>query len=338
MNDRRYAGGYRIAWFAGLLVAVLLGGSGCTPSVQSIGSVPAEPRLAQDAYFARDGARLPVAIWRADGEPHAIIVAVHGFNDYRNAFSEPGPYWAASGLTVYAFDQRGFGAAPEPGIWGGVDNMTADLRDFVDLVRRRHPGKPAFLVGMSMGGAMVLATMARTDAPQVDGLVLAAPAVWGRDSMSPWVRGILWLSAHLTPWNLATGQGLNIWPSDNIEMLRRLGRDPLVIKRTRFDAIYGLVNLMDAAQAAAAKVKTPMLVLYGEKDELIPRDPVEEMVGKLAAPHRIAVYPEGWHMLFRDLQAETVWRDIVHWVGDRDAPLPSAAERRDRPLFANKNR
>ncbi len=39
-------------------------------------------------------------------------------------------------------------------------------------------------------------------------------------------------------------------PSDNIEMLRALGKDPLVIKRTRIDALKGLVDLMSNAETA----------------------------------------------------------------------------------------
>ena len=42
---------------------------------------------------------------------------------------------------------------------------------------------------------------------------------------------------------------------------------------------------------------------------------------------RVAVYESGYHMLLRDLQAETVWTDIAAWIGDRASPLPSGADR-----------
>jgi hypothetical protein len=38
-------------------------------------------------------------------------------------------------------------------------------------------------------------------------------------------------------------------------------------------------------------------------------------------------------MLLRDLQAETVWRDILAWIENADAPLPSGAERSELPPF-----
>ena len=41
--------------------------------------------------------------------------------------------------------------------------------------------------------------------------------------------------------------------SDNRQALIRLSRDPLTIHDTRFDTIDGLVDLMDAAAAAAPR-------------------------------------------------------------------------------------
>ena len=79
----------------------------------------------------------------------------------------------------------------------------------------------------------------------LSGVVLVAPAVWGWQTMPLLQQAALW-SRHIPPRGL-TGEGLDIRPSDNVEMLRALGRDPLVIKETRIDAIYGLTNLMEAA-------------------------------------------------------------------------------------------
>jgi len=52
-------------------------------------------------------------------EVKAVILALHGFNDYANAFDGPGEIWAKEGIVTYAYDQRGFGAAPERGLWPG---------------------------------------------------------------------------------------------------------------------------------------------------------------------------------------------------------------------------
>src|SRR3546814_11848388 len=41
---------------------------------------------------------------------------------------------------------------------------------------------------------------------------------------------------------------------------------------------------------------------------------------------RLAIYPEGYHLLLRDLQANRVVDDILAWIANRDAPLPSGAD------------
>jgi acylglycerol lipase len=134
------------------------------------------------------------------------------------------------------------------------------------------------------------------------------------------------------PWNLATARGIRVHPSDNIEMLRALGRDPLVIKATRADAIWGLADMMDAGLAAAPRVRRPLLVLYGEKDDIVPRKSLQLMLQRLEAPYRLALYPDGYHMLFRDLNGETVWRDAAAWIDNRQAALPSGHEVAERPV------
>lgn len=324
-----------------IALALLLCVAACAPTVQTRGNSVATPILSEGVAIMDDGSRLPLKIWRArpDMEERAVVIGLHGMNDYSNAFAEPGPWFASRGVTVYAYDQRGFGRTAQPGIWAGADLLTADLRTIVPLVAAVHPGKPIFLLGESMGGAVVLATMGGPKPPVVSGVILSAPAVWGRSTMNPLYRVALWLVPRIAPGERLTGQGLRVQASDNIPMLVALGRDPLVIKGTRADSVAGLADLMDDGLAAAPRLKVPSLVLYGEKDEIIPKAPVEQMVETLGGPHRVAVYPDGWHMLLRDLEREKVWQDILVWMMDRQAPLPSDSEKQPGSLFAsNKNK
>lgn len=305
-----------------LVFAVLL--AGCAPTVQAPLNGRADPALNADTAVMPDGAALPVRRWEAD-DPRAVIVAVHGFNDYSNAFALPGPWFAARGVSVYAYDQRGFGEAPGRGLWAGDARMAADLATMVRLARDRHPGTPVYVLGASMGGAVALTALAQETAPDADGVILVAPAVWGWSALNPVYRATLWVTAHTIPWQTFTGRGLGVQASDNIEMLRAFSADPLVIKETRTDAIYGLVDLMERAYLRAGDVQTPVLLLYGARDEVVPADPVADIGERIAAPLTAAVYPDGWHMLLRDRQRETVWRDIESWIANPAAPLPSGA-------------
>jgi acylglycerol lipase len=312
----------------GLLMGLLL--SACATAPHPAGPDIQTPVLEADAIVAADGARLPLRSWLPEAEPKAVVIAVHGMNDYSNAFDGPGKALAAKGIAVYAYDQRGFGRGPHPGWWSSTAAMAADLRTAARLLAARHPGAPLYLLGESMGGAVTIEAAVHAPMPEVKGVILSAPAVWGRSSMPWYQRAALWLAYRVAPGWTLTGRGLKIQPSDNIEMLRALSRDPLVIKETRVESIHGMVDLMDAAQTDAPRLELPALLLYGAHDEIIPPDPTWAAVAalpRLGGSQRAALYANGWHMLLRDLQALVVVDDIAAWIADASAPLPSGADR-----------
>ena len=316
-----------------LLALFLLGA--CAPRLEPAGPAIQFPALSDSQIIMADGAALPLRRWLPDGAPRAVIVALHGFNDYSRAFEQPATYWAQRGIATYALDQRGFGNAPHRGIWAGHETMAADATAAVALIRARHTGRPVFLAGESMGGAIAMIAAAG-GMLKADGLILVAPALRGRRYIGFLPRATLWLGARIIPWMELTGRGLRIQASDNIPMLRALGADPLIIKETRVDAIKGLVDTMDAAILSAPDTDIPSLVLYGSRDELVPERPVVDMIAALppGIGHRAAVYRSGWHLLLRDLKAQIVLDDIAAWIADRSAPLPSGADRAAREAIA----
>ena len=273
------------------------------------------PAIEDERYVTRDGLPLGLQHWDAD-KAKAIIVALHGMSDYSNAFAMPAAWWAKHGITTYAYDQRGFGRSPNTGLWAGSDIMRRDFTDFVEIVHARHPSLPVFALGESMGGAVVMSAMASPAPPHVDGVILSAPAVWGWRTLPVTHRAALWLAAHSTPWWKLSGEGLHLMPSDNFPMLRALARDPLYQHKARADAVYGLVTLMDEGFDAAPHMgKAPMLFLYGDNDQIIPRGPTEEVAAKLGSAATVKHYAHGYHMLLRDLEAEKVWSDVAKWIG-----------------------
>ncbi len=309
-----------------LLCVSLLGCA--TPRIQNVSNITRIPELMPDFAIMQDGYKLPLAVWEPQGEPEAIVLALHGFNDYRNAFAAAGEFLANHGVLVVAYDQRGFGETAQRGIWPGGERLAEDVITLSHLLCEKYPQQPLYLLGVSMGGA--IAMNALQDADCVRGVILAAPAVWGWQTMPWWQSSLLWSLAHLVPGLTLTGEGLEIMPSDNIEMLRALGRDPLVIKETRVDAIYGLTDLMASAYLRGPSLNDTSLLLYGEHDEIIPPSPTCELFARLPEGRgrhwRAVLYSNGYHMLLRDLHAGVVYRDVLAWIENPAAPLPSGME------------
>jgi acylglycerol lipase len=302
---------------------------------------PVMPRFTERAFIAADGTPLPLRRWLPRGPVKAVILALHGFNDYSHAFEIPAQAWAARGIATYAYDQRGFGGAPGRGFWAGEGRLSVDAIVALRLLRTAYPGRPLYLLGESMGGAIAILAATGTmggvvigpEGPpraEADGVILSAPAVWGRATMDLLPKAALFFAARLFPEQVLTGSGLGIRISDNDAVLRQMARDPMIIKGTRIDAVYGLVDLMDAALAAAPFLDVPLLLMYGGHDAVVPRQPVREFVAHLPAaprhPRRLAYYPEGYHLLLRDRGGGIVAQDIASWIANPRAPLPSRAD------------
>lgn len=310
----------RMRW---LFAALALLAPGCV-SFPPAPETRVAPRIAGEKLIVRDGAGLGLEVWRAENAK-AVIIALHGMNDYAHAFEGAGEFWSReAGITLYAYDQRGFGRSPGFGRWAGEETLKADLMAAVAAVRAENPGKPVFLVGHSTGAAVVMKAGAGAML-DVDGVILAAPGVWGGSRLPLAYRIALNFAARIAPGITLTGARAKRQATDNIAILREVLADPYVIKPTRLDAVLGVVRLMGDAYDASDEIGGRVLFLYGKKDEIIPIEAMTKTAERLCGAVEVKAYADGWHLLFRDLQAEAVWRDVAEWVASVEIETRDAA-------------
>jgi acylglycerol lipase len=317
-----------------IAVLLLLLSAACAPVVMPAGPFVRDPMLSEDAVVAGDGATLPLRRFAPEGPPRAVLLALHGFNDHSGNFlTDSLEALKQGGLLVYAYDQRGFGRAPNRGYWAGAQTLAADAAAAARLLRTRHPDLPLYLLGESMGASVAILASAGDEPPPVDAYVLLTPALYGRGAMNAVMRGGLWFVARTIPVVPFQGGVGGIVASDNPAALRRLGRDPLVIRHTRVDSAVGLVDLMDAAVAAmpaccrgAQGQPVPTLVLVGARDRVVPQHASRAALDRLLPGRvRLGVYPSGYHLLLADRNREAVTQDVLSFLTDPAAPLPSDA-------------
>lgn len=308
-----------------LVLLLVLGG--CTERLAPAGPVLDPPRESGEAFLMPDGTRLPYRAWLPEDPPWAVVLALHGMNDSRDAWEYPAPDFAQQGVAIFAPDQRGFGATGARGYWPTTKTLVSDAKVMARLLRQRYPHAKLYLMGESMGAAVLMVAATSPDPPPAEGYILIAPAVWGRAEMNVFYRAALWAAVNTVPGLKVSGSIARRVASDNRVAIRRLSTDPLTIKSTRVDAVDGLVNLMDAALAAAPHFHARALFLYGGKDELIPDKATAATWCGLPPGPRQAFYPAGYHLLLRDTHRITPIDDILAWMRHPDAPLPSGADR-----------
>ena len=300
------------AFLAGVTIALVVGSlfRSRPPARQRLQA----PRLREHHVQASDGARLPLASWLPDEAPVGLLLGVHGFGDYRDAFAIVGPQFARAGLAAFAYDQRGFGETLTRGHWPGADALRTDLVEVIQVLREAHPDLPLALIGESMGGSVALDAICSGEAEGVDRLILAAPGVRPNDVPLRQVHDLaLRLAAVALPWlALELRRGGRPWLAT--EESTRLADDPRILRELKVGTYDGLTELVDRASQPPQVAPPPTLILYGELDGTIASTAIDQLAERLGESATVKRYPTRHHLLLHEHDTKPVVDDCLAWL------------------------
>jgi pimeloyl-ACP methyl ester carboxylesterase len=214
-----------------------------------------------------------------------------------------------SALHVFAMDQRGHGDADKPADGYTLRNYAEDVEAFMDAV-----GLPsAVLLGSSSGG--YVAQQVAVDAPhRVTGLVLvgAPHSLQGRPAFADEVDRVTdpldptWVADSLT-WFARFHDVPDWYIEDRVHDGLRV---PAHVWRA---ALTGLTEATPPSEAGT--ITAPTLIIWGGRDELLPRQDAETLAAAIPAS-RLVVYQETGHLVLWE-QPERVAKDLVDFVAGR---------------------
>ena len=119
-----------------------------------------------------------------------------------------------------------------------------------------------------------------------------APAIAGGSALSPVSRQTARALAAALPDKRWTGEGfIDIRPTDNPAALDRVAADPRHFGDPSSRDLYGLVELMDRAAAAAPAVRLPTLTLMGRRDEVLRPERVRDVADTHPRQRRVPPLP-----------------------------------------------
>lgn len=301
-----------------------------------------DPRLldAVSTWVAGDGKVLTYRVWdvKEPGDaPPCILVAVHGFGGSGADFARLAEAASARGITLYAMEHRGMGRDPAIGQRGDLrqaDLWIHDLGEFVELVRRKHPGTPVVVVGESLGVSIVLEWLATVGDSNVRpaGFVALSPVVEMGGEMGWGQRQIYRILVGLTPKRVIRLADLDpkiesngtppMTPIPEQQAYLESAPHRLDEVTLRFvDASVGLLNR--SGENLRGLDGIPRILIHGGRDAFIDASEVAAFGGAFASlpgDARVVYYPEGHHLLMRDYMADEVIATILDFsmnvIGD----------------------
>jgi alpha-beta hydrolase superfamily lysophospholipase len=267
-----------------------------------------------------DGLRLFTRSWHPKGPRRAALVLVHGYAEHSGRYDHLAATFASLGVATYAFDLRGFGQSE--GRRAYVDHFDQYLDDLA-LVLEHVPSqdRPLFLFGHSMGGLIALKFVLDRQ-PDLQGLLLNAPALQVNPDLAPILRRFARLLGRLAPTlpTVRSPQGA-------------ISRDPAVVAAANADPLnyHGRIPARTGAEllrvgadmrSRFAELTTPFLVLQGTGDRLTTPAWSERLYAQAASTDKTLKLYEGlYHETFHEPEQDQVLQDVRDWLA---AHLPHA--------------
>lgn len=258
------------------------------------------------AFATADGLSLATDVRHANGRP--TLLFAHGFGQTRGAWNAAADSLAARGCRCVTFDSRGHGESDRTP--GGDYHMQQFADDLLALAHAQP--EPPILVGASMGGLLGLVTAGEVRPTPFRALVLVD--ITPRWETAGVERILAFMQAHpdgFASYVEAAEQIAAYLPQrrerkseQQLKPLLREGADGRL--RWHWDPALlagGLVSESERYQprlfAAAANVEVPVLLLSGERSDVVSHHTLEEFLALV--PHaRHAEVPGATHMLAGD--------------------------------------
>lgn len=246
--------------------------------------------------------------------PKATIILVHGIAEHSGRYEYLANILNENGYDVITYDQLGHGKSMGPrGKIQSFHNHIDVLNEIV-LEEKQKNSKKLFLLGHSMGGLVV--NLYQVKYGDVDGIVSVAAATDVPSNMKVFkFIGFKWLSF------------LRVKPTI---FKKHLAKDPNVYLKTSTDPLmlkYMYVSLLGEMFIKGTKYlhgnlnnyNTPVLFVHGTADKIVNSKCSEDMFKLIPSSDKeLKMYEGEYHELLNDYNKESIIRDIIDWLDERN--------------------
>jgi alpha-beta hydrolase superfamily lysophospholipase len=256
-------------------------------------------------------------MWLPAGTPRAVVVLVHGYAEHAGRYAHTGERLAREGYAVHAFDLRGHGRSDgDTALVKSFGQYLDDLRLFIRRVRGAHSGLPLFVLGHSMGGAIVT-LYAAVDRPPVQGVLLSGAVL--PQKRGPGVFGALVrLIGRLAPRLGIVSLDANAISRDP-NVVADYVADPLVYHgKIQSGLMAAMVRAGSRIDRDSAAISMPLLIMHGGDDALANPDGSRRLHARVSSSDKtLRIYDGLHHEILNEPERDTVLDDIVAWLDAR---------------------
>ena len=280
--------------------------------------------LSEDFLVREDGARLFVRSWTPRGVVKAEVVLTHGMGEHSARYFHVGEFFAAHGIRLCAYDQRGHGRST--GKRGDVESYKALLDDLQQVTDHcATGGVPLFLYGHSFGAQITL-NFSMDRELRVRGAIIASPLLELVFRPKRWKLWLARLALHLCPSHTqTTGMSDSLLSRDQafLRTLRDRGLMHRQMSARLFSAICGAAQ---AAMENAPRFRLPLLLIHGGDDPVTSMRASHKFFKQAGSRDKtLRIFPGMLHETHNELGRDEVLNEVVRWICGRVHAKPDQA-------------
>jgi len=270
----------------------------------------------ESSFKTADGLTVFTQTWKPGRDAVAAVALVHGLGEHSGRYAHVAKAFTEAGFVISALDLRGHGKSG--GTRGHFPSYTAVMDD-LDLllvhIRKNFPGKPVFLYGHSLGGALVL-YYGLTRKSELQGIIASSPGLAAGSPVSPVTLIIGKVLYNLLP-EMTLPNGLNLeYLSHDPQVKQAYVNDPLVHRK--ISARLGL-DLLKNGQFILQKAPGfpyPLLLLQGSGDRIVDPNATQTFAQNAGEGVTFRLFDGQYHELHNETIKEQVLTDMLGWISE----------------------
>jgi alpha-beta hydrolase superfamily lysophospholipase len=273
-----------------------------------------------DTFEGVGGIRIFTREWQPLETARGVVVISHGLNAHSGLYAWAAEQFTSHGLAVYALDHRGHGRSEgERFFVQKFADWTQDLATFINIVKRREPGLPVFLLGHSAGGVIACGyTLEHQD--ELAGLICEdfAYQIPAPDIALALLKGVSHVVPHAHVLKLK-----NEAFSRDPAVVAALNADPLIAGESQpTETVAELIRADELLSRSFQQITLPLLILHGTADSVTKPAGSQEFYDKAGSTDKsLKLYEGHFHDLLADIGKRQVMADIQTWIDSQLAKL-----------------
>ncbi|MHC1703779.1 MAG: lysophospholipase [Tenuifilaceae bacterium] len=254
--------------------------------------------------------------WHVSPEtkPKALILLVHGHGEHSKRYLHWAERFVDQGYAFLAWDHIGHGHSDgQRGHIHHYEQLLLEIDFAITKSNEYFPNTPIIIYGHSMGGNIVLNHAIRRCC-RVEGIISTSPWLELTKPASPFLEFVMTMLYYIAPFIPISSP---LQPSDIShleEEVKKYISDPLNHNKITPSLYVSIRRAGEYALKYAKRIKTPILLMHGESDQITSFDASKRISTKIDKCTFIS-WPNMYHELHNETVRGLVFETTIKWIG-----------------------